>query len=95
MINMNNIKRIRTVNMNDRGQIVIPEDVRKGMGIGSGTSLVLIEKDKEIVLRREKDVATSMGNEEQFWQVVSESGLKNAWSEEDEIWNKYYNKVKK
>ena len=93
---MNNvIKRIRTVSMNDRGQIVIPEDVRKGMGIASGSSLVLIEKDKEIVLRREKDVATSIGEEEKFWQIVSETGLKNAWSDEDKAWDKHYNKMKK
>ena len=91
----NTIRKIRTVSMNDRGQIVIPEDVRKDMGIAGGSSLVLIEKDKEIVLRREKDVASSIGEEERFWQLVSETGLKDAWSEEDKAWDKQYNKMKK
>lgn len=89
------IKRIRTVSMNDRGQIVIPEDIRKGMGIENGSSLVLIEKDKEIVLRKETDVASSIGEEENFWKIVSETGLKDAWSEEDKAWDKHYNKMKK
>lgn len=91
----NIIKRIRTVSMNDRGQIVIPEDVRKGMGISSGSSLVLIEKDKELVLRREKDVASAMEDEERFWQLVSETGARDAWGPEDKVWDKYYNKMRK
>lgn len=50
------IKKIRTVSLNDRGQIVIPEDIRKDFGIEGSSILVLIERDGEIVLRRERDI---------------------------------------
>ena len=56
MIRMISMK-IKTVEMNERGVIVIPQDIRKNLGLEGKSTLILVEKDKEIVLKREKDVA--------------------------------------
>ena len=78
--------RIRTVIVNERGQIVIPEDIRRDFGIGGSTTLVIIEKGGELVIKKESDVLAVL-NEEGFWKAVSQEGMKNAWNEEDKVWD--------
>ena len=54
------IANIRTVIANDRGQIVIPDDLRRELGIKAGTALVLLQKGREIAIRKESDVLRAM-----------------------------------
>ncbi len=85
---MNNKKsRIRTVNVNERGQIVIPEDIRRDLGIVDSTTLVMIEKEGEILIRKESDVISAL-DDDLFWKSVARESLERAWSEEDGTWNK-------
>lgn len=84
-----NSSKIRTVSVNERGQIVIPEDIRKDFGIGANSTLVMIERDGEIVIKKEKDVIAAI-DEDKFWRTVSRSALERAWSKEDEVWDKIY-----
>ena len=46
------IKKIRTVKVNERGQIVIPEEIRNDLGIKESSILVVIEENNEIVLKK-------------------------------------------
>lgn len=85
-----NSKRIRTVSVNDRGQIVIPEEVRKDFGINKDSTLVLIERKKELLLRKEQDVLERIEEEDKFWKSLSRESLKRAWSKEDDVWDKIY-----
>ncbi|MBI2084051.1 MAG: AbrB/MazE/SpoVT family DNA-binding domain-containing protein [Candidatus Aenigmarchaeota archaeon] len=80
-------ERIRTVNISERGQLVVPEDIRKDLGIKGEETLVLIEKGDEIVLKRESDVLKMMGSEDAFWKTLSEKIMERAWEKEDEIWD--------
>ena len=89
-----NIKKIRTVNLNERGQMVIPEDVRKDFGIDRATTLVLIERKGEIVLKKESDILEAIEDEERFWSVLQKEAMKKAWGKEDEIWDKVYKEMK-
>jgi len=88
-MNNTNNKRIRTVTVNDRGQIVIPEEIRKDFGINKSSTLVLIEREKDILLKKEVDVLESI-EEDKFWKSLSRESLKRAWSKEDEVWDKIY-----
>lgn len=90
MINMT--VRIRSVPVNSRGQIVIPEDMRKSLGIAGGSSVVLIEKDDEITIRTEGSVAKEILSEDDFWQGIAAESMKRAWSKEDEIWDELFAK---
>ena len=82
-------RRIRTVSVNERGQIVIPEDIRRDFGIAGDTTLVMIEREKEIVLRKESEVLNAI-EEDKFWKSLSQASMAKAWSKEDEIWGKIY-----
>lgn len=85
-----NIKKLRTVNLNERGQIVIPEDIRADFGIENATTLIIMEKEGEIVLKKESDVLEAIENEDKFWKILSREAMKKAWSKEDEVWDKFY-----
>jgi AbrB family looped-hinge helix DNA binding protein len=62
MKNQSNQKlKLRAVMVNDRGQIVIPDDIRRELGIEAGTALVLVQKGKEILIRKESDFLKGMG----------------------------------
>ncbi len=83
------IRKIRTVNVNERGQIVIPEDIRKGFGIAKTSTLVIIEGEEEIILKKESDVMKAIKREDEFWKAISRETMKRAWSKDD-IWDKIY-----
>ena len=89
---MNTMKnrRIRTVTVNDRGQIVIPEEIRKDFGIQKDSTLVLIERSKELLLRKESDMLESVEDEDMFWKDLTKESLKRAWGKEDEVWDQIY-----
>ena len=87
VIIMNNMK-IRTVNVNSRGQLVIPDDIRKDFGIKGGSTLVMIERGGELVIKKEAEVLHAMEGETAFWRVLSRESLKRMWGEQDRIWDK-------
>jgi len=89
MSSMTDMKiRIRSVSMNDRGQIVIPEEIRKDLKLDSGENLVIIEKNGELTIRKESAVAETILKEDEFWKKIAEKSLENAWGKEDKIWEK-------
>ena len=91
---MTNLKtKLRTVNVNSRGQFVIPEDIRKDLGIDGTTTLILIKKEGDILLKKESEVLESIG-EDKFWKALSYKAMESAWSKEDEIWEKFFKKGK-
>ena len=59
--------------MSSKGQIVIPEEFRESLDIKKGTNLILIRKDKSIIIKKEKDVL-----EDDFSDLlrISEESLK-------------------
>ncbi len=80
-------RRIRTVKVNDRGQLVIPEDVRQDLQIGVNTTLVLLQRGDEIVLRKEADVLDDL---EGGWRDIARHALGRAWDAEDDVWDEHY-----
>lgn len=86
-MNSMKMKKIRTVSVNERGQLVIPEDIRKDFGIRGGTTLVMIKTGGEIVLRKESEVIEAI--EDEFWSALSSHAMTDAWGKEDEIWDKF------
>ena len=85
--NTNNTK-IRTVNVNKRGQIVIPDDIRKDLGIVGNTTVVLIERNGEFVIKKEAEILRAIDSEDMFWNELSKISLSNMWDEKDEVWDK-------
>lgn len=75
--------KVRTVRINDQGQVVIPEDIRKNLRIEGDTILVLVERRGEIILRREADILRDL---EDVWGQLRRRSMERAWEEDDEIW---------
>lgn len=79
-------RRIRTVSVNERGQLVIPEDIRRDFGIKGNSTLVLLEYSEGLVLKKESEVFEALDSI--FWEALSKKALQNAWGREDEVWDK-------
>lgn len=82
-------EKIRTVKVNERGQFVIPEDMRKDLGIEANTVLVLVARDNEIILRREKDILDDLGT---FWKKAGHRALQRGWDDHDDAWDEHAEK---
>lgn len=82
--------------MNERGVIVIPEEMREDLGLEGKVNLVLIESNHEIILKKESDVAQllSQTNEDKVWKELARRSLERAWDKEDEAWEKFAPKKK-
>lgn len=81
---------VRTVTVSGKGQISIPQEIRKQLAVEKGSKLVIILKDKKLLIRKVSDISQSM--EDGFDDMVqhSELSLKKIWdNEEDEVWNRY------
>ena len=81
---------VRTVTVSGKGQISIPQEIRKQLAVEKGSKLVVVLKDKKLLIRKASDISQSI--EDGFDDMVrhSELSLKKIWdNEEDEVWNKY------
>jgi AbrB family looped-hinge helix DNA binding protein len=76
---------MRTARVNDRGQVVIPEDMRRDLRIDADTVLVLVERGDHIILRREADVLRDL---DAAWRHAGRRALAEAWDAEDDVWDK-------
>lgn len=83
------------ISVSSKGQIVIPERIRKYLKINAGTKLVLIEREGTLMLKKEEQVAKYIEEgerkEEFGWMILAEKGLKEIWnnSRDDKVWKKY------
>lgn len=81
---------VSIVTVSGKGQISIPQEIRKQLAVEKGSKLVVVLKDKKLLIRKASDISQSI--EDSFDDVVqhSELSLKKIWDgEEDEVWNKY------
>ena len=93
------------ITTSSRGQIVIPEKIRKKHKIKEGTKFVLLEEDDKIILEKEDKFESVIkadiirkrkilqGKDAETLNLIlaSEKSLAKEWgSKEDEIWDKYY-----
>ena len=86
---------ISVITVSSRGQIVIPKNVRKKLGIKEGSKLVLLEKERSIIVTREEEVSINLqesGKKEEIgWMGLAEESLKEIWknSKDEKAWSKY------
>ncbi len=80
----------RKVRVTDKGQISIPIEVQRKIGIARGDELLLIAKGKRIVLEKSARVAELLEDELADLQAVSEESLKKLWlNKMDDEWGLY------
>lgn len=83
---------IKTLKLSSKGQISIPKEARKALGIKTGENLVMLASKNYILLEKSKNVLESLTSrlESLETMLASEAVLKKEWDNEyDERWNKY------
>ncbi len=86
---------MEVVSVSSKGQVVIPEKVRKKLGIKAGSRLVLFEKEGSILLKSEGAVVRQIegdGKKEEIgWLLLAEKSLKSVWdnAKDEKAWKRY------
>ena len=79
---------VRTVKTTSKGQLTIPVDILRAMGLQRGDELVLIQEDDRVVLAKAETVAKAYVDDLAGWERISEPSLADVWDNaEDEAWN--------
>jgi len=93
---LTNLTMLETTKVSSKGQIVIPERMRKHLGLKEGTKLVLIEKDRKIMIQKEGEFMKiieekEISKEKMGWLMLTEKNLAKTWDNpiDDEVWNNY------
>ncbi|MBI2141640.1 AbrB/MazE/SpoVT family DNA-binding domain-containing protein [Candidatus Woesearchaeota archaeon] len=83
------------VSVSSKGQIVIPEKVRKKLRIKAGSRLVLLEKEDSILLKMEDAIIRQLEEAERKedigWLILGEKSLENVWDnpKDEKAWKRY------
>ncbi len=86
----------KKVKVSDKGQISIPMDVQREIGIKKGDELLLIRKGHKIVLEKPERVLELLEDEFADVQTITESALSDIWLEKrEDVWNRYLKARKK
>ncbi len=86
----------KKVKVSDKGQISIPTDVQREIGIKRGDELLLIRKGRKIVLEKPDAVIELLEDEFADIQSIAEASLGPIWfRKEEDIWNQYLKARKK
>ena len=97
--NLTTLTMIETLRVSSKGQVVIPEQIRKKLKIGEGTKLVLVERNNKLTLETEKQFMDHLNQlelkKEDFgWLMLAEKSMEDLWDNEgdEKVWKKYLKK---
>ncbi|MGI0062595.1 MAG: AbrB/MazE/SpoVT family DNA-binding domain-containing protein [Nitrosotalea sp.] len=83
----------RSIKVSAKGQITLPSDIQKEIGIKKGDEMVLIKKGEKIILVKPERIAKRLKDDFTDVQLQSEQSLRKLWlNKGDEIWNMYLKK---
>jgi AbrB family looped-hinge helix DNA binding protein len=86
----------KKVKVSDKGQISIPMDVQREIGIKKGDELLLIRKGRKIVLEKPERVLELLEDEFADVQALTESALSDLWlGKREDVWDRYLKGRKK
>ncbi len=81
---------LKTISVSDKGQITIPREIQKKLGIKKGDSLVIASIKEKILILQGADLLKSVEDDFSDITKFSESLLDKTWSNKgDYVWKKY------
>lgn len=85
--------KFRSIKVSAKGQITLPSDIQKEIGIKKGDEIILVRKGEKIILEKSERIAKSLKDEFADIKSLSEQSLRKLWlNKDDEIWNQYLKK---
>ncbi len=84
---------LQTVRVSEKGQIAIPQNIRKSAGITKGNDLIIIHDNGRILLEKVDEISEKIKDDFKDIFRFNEISLKEVWdNEEDDIWQSYLKK---
>lgn len=87
---------INTMKVSSRGQVVIPEKMRKKLNIEEGTKLIIKEVNNKLIIESEKEFLQNLESleklkEKQGWLAMAEKNMEKLWDnkEDENEWKRY------
>ncbi|MDE1840493.1 MAG: AbrB/MazE/SpoVT family DNA-binding domain-containing protein [Thaumarchaeota archaeon] len=85
--------KFRSIKVSAKGQITLPSDIQKEIGIKKGDEIILVRKGEKIILEKSERMVKSLKDEFADIKSLSEQSLRKLWlNKDDEIWNQYLKK---
>jgi AbrB family looped-hinge helix DNA binding protein len=85
---------LNTVTISQKGQITIPRNLQRKMGIKKGDRFILVARGDNIMLKKSPAIIKSIEDDFSDIIVISEHSLRKIWlNKEDEIWDTYLEEV--
>ena len=80
----------KKVKVSDKGQISLPMEIQREVGIKKGDELLLIRKGQKIVLEKPRGFIKVLEGEFADLQDISEASLRRMWlTKKEDIWDRY------
>ncbi len=81
---------LKTITVSEKGQITIPREIQKKLGINKGDNLIVAKIHEKIVILLESDFLKILEDDFEDVMKYSESSLEKIWSDKgDKVWEKY------
>ncbi|SMH72327.1 AbrB/MazE/SpoVT family DNA-binding domain-containing protein [Candidatus Nitrosotalea okcheonensis] len=85
--------KFRSIKVSAKGQITLPSNIQKEIGIKKGDEIILVRKGEKIILEKSERMTKSLKDEFADIKSLSEQSLHKLWlNKDDEIWNQYLKK---
>ncbi|MGI0003730.1 MAG: AbrB/MazE/SpoVT family DNA-binding domain-containing protein [Candidatus Nitrosotenuis sp.] len=85
---MKEAAKLKAVSVSAKGQIAIPADIRKMLGIKKGDRLLLTAARKKILIEKSDEITKRIQDDLSYLTKISEKTAKKLWdNESDKIWD--------
>ncbi|MBI4177459.1 MAG: AbrB/MazE/SpoVT family DNA-binding domain-containing protein [Candidatus Aenigmarchaeota archaeon] len=80
--------KIKTIKVSQKGQIAIPADIRKELGIKSGEELVVFRKGDKLLIEKSSKASRKFDGDFDYMLRHAEKAAKKIWdNKEDAVWD--------
>ena len=81
--------KFKTIKVSQKGQIAIPSDIRKELGIKRGEELLIVKKGDKLLIEKSTKASKLFTREFDYMLKHAEKVAKKLWeNKEDEVWDK-------
>ncbi len=81
---------LKKIKVSNKGQISIPAEIRKVLGIRKGDDLLLLRNGDRLLIEKPGHVVQLLEDDLSDMLAISEASLQKLWSsKKEDVWNQY------